>query len=92
MIWIIIIFSIFGAATGGGLFYLWVYHSTKQEVIKSPRIPMFVCPAIPSHGAFPAKHAMKLSVPQDSKEDLIVDMCPFCYDEKMKKAEAIFKV
>jgi len=74
-----------------GVLYLWLINDVKKEVNAAPRIPMFICPANPSHGAFPAKHTMKITVPAEGAIPLEHEMCPFCYDEKMKEAEKIFK-
>lgn len=68
--------------------YYELVQEAKAEVNAAPRIPMHMCP---KHGAYPAKYTIPLTVPQEGREDLVVEQCIFCYDEKMKQAEKIFK-
>lgn len=70
--------------------YIWhrFLQGIKQEVNAAPRIPMFICPANPSHGAFPASAAIEIEVLGLVEKQKI---CTFCYHEKMKAAEKIFK-
>lgn len=70
--------------------YLRIAKSAREEVITAPKIPMYLCDV---HGCFPAKHCLQIVVPvlDDTQQPLAVDMCPFCYDEKMRVAEKVFK-
>lgn len=63
--------------------------AAKKEVNAAPRIPMYECP---DHGVFPASATMRLTIPGENMEPLVTEMCPFCYDAKMRAAEYIFKV
>jgi hypothetical protein len=69
------------------MYYLLI-QDVKKEVRTAPRIPMHVCD---THGPYPAKHTMRISIPQEGRPDLLQDMCIFCYDEAMKKAENVLK-
>jgi uncharacterized ferredoxin-like protein len=71
-----------------GLWYWNLILSVKKEIGAAPRVPMFTCDI---HGIFPANGVVKISVPAEGQVPLEVDMCIFCYDDKMKKAEKIFK-
>jgi hypothetical protein len=91
MWWIIIIIGgIVGAVFCFSIGYILLLRSAKKEVVTAPKIPMYLCDI---HGAFPAKHCMQIEVPvvDETQRPLVVDMCPFCYDEKMKVAEKVFK-
>jgi hypothetical protein len=73
-----------------GIWYAHIIAEVKQEVSTAPRIPMFTCD---KHGIFPAKNGtVTISVPQEGAPDLLQELCIFCYDEKMKAVEKIFKV
>jgi len=78
-----------GVVIGCVLFlYVRLVSEAKREVRQAPRIPQFICD---KHGMFPTKHAMHITVPSDKGPPLVVDMCPMCYDDKMKAAEKVFK-
>lgn len=77
--------------TIGGIIYLWLDYSARKEVNSATRIPMVDCP---KHGMFPKKLMFTVKIPMfDSQgKDLEVEVCPFCYDEKSKKADDILKL
>ena len=72
-----------------GFVYVHAMLAAKKEVNAAPRIPMFECP---EHGVFPAKSTIRLTMPAEGMEPFVQEICPFCYDTKMRAAEHIFKV
>jgi hypothetical protein len=87
--WLLACFILIAMAIGVEYAYWRLLQSVKAEVAAAPRIPMYRCDE--GHGAFPAKYAMKITIPAEGMAPIEQLMCPFCYDEKMKKAEEIFK-
>jgi hypothetical protein len=61
----------------------------KKEVMQAPKVPMYTCDI---HGMFPASSTLKIGIPSaPGQSDLDVDMCPFCFTEKMDKAKQLLK-
>lgn len=73
-----------------GLAYAMLINSVKKEVKLAPRVPMHYCEI---HGVYPAKHTIRVTVPtiENDQAPLTVEMCTFCYDQKMKTAEKVIK-
>lgn len=87
MLWYIIIVVLLLVSLLG-IPYLVLIQNVKKEIHAVPKIPMLICEI---HGVFPAKYAIKINVPGEGREDLKVDTCIFCYHEKMRAAEKVFK-
>ena len=68
--------------------YMCLDVQAKRLVHIAPKIPMYICD---THGAFPAKSLLKITVPNTAPgtADLVVDMCPICFDMRMKESEAL---
>lgn len=85
--WILV--TILLALLLGGCFFAWMHWSVWREVRKSPRIPMADCE---KHGPFARKLMLTIEVPtvvDEKGNPKLIEMCPFCFDDKMKGADAI---
>lgn len=68
---------------------LWVvkvWQEEKAKVLNMPKVPMSLCD---KHGAFPSSMMLKMTVPADNRQDLIVEQCPQCYSDKLKESKRI---
>jgi hypothetical protein len=64
-----------------GLFIWW---DERRKVKKTPKIPFTICD---THGPYPSKFSLRISVPAENRPDLIQELCPMCYKERMEKAK-----
>lgn len=53
----------------------------RSQVKDAPRVDMMVCQ---KHGAIPEKYTMKIDALVTEKP---IEVCPFCWEEKMKAAK-----
>jgi hypothetical protein len=58
----------------------------KNKVKQMPRVPMTLCDV---HGAYPSSSTLRLNVPADGKQDLVVEQCPQCYYDRYKSSKRI---
>jgi hypothetical protein len=72
------------------VFWWWEIGKAKKEVHASPKVPMHVCD---KHGTFPSSALLHITAPgtKPGEKDLPVEICPFCYDERMKAVDTILK-
>lgn len=63
-----------------------IWLDEKGKVHRMPKVPMTLCD---THGAYPSSSTLRLVVPAEGRQDLIVEQCPQCYYDRLRESKRI---
>jgi len=64
--------------------FIKIWWEERSKVKRTPKVPFTVCD---KHGPYPSEYSFKIVVPAEGKPDLIQELCPMCYKERMDAAK-----
>jgi hypothetical protein len=79
--WVYFIFAIaLFVFVVGALIKIWL--EERSKVSRIPKIPFKICDI---HGPYPESASLWISVPEEGKPDLRVEICPYCVYERQQE-------